>query len=368
MSETAKIQFNTQQRLFFQTLHKRVDQYFKTNEISKNGNTTMVVKTFCMFALYFVPYFLLIFNVFSSAPILLFLSVMMGFGVAGIGLSVMHDANHGSYSKNKRVNKIMSWSISLIGGHALNWQLQHNTLHHTFTNIDGHDEDIDAMGLMRFSPHAPYKKIHRFQYLYAWFFYGLMTISWVIKKDFVKLKKYETMGLLAAKNKKYTRELFILILCKMFYYTYMLVIPMLMMKQAWWQIMIGFAIIHYTGGLLLALVFQPAHVVEDIKYPLPDQSGNMENDWAVHQLYTTSNFAPNAKLLSWFVGGLNFQVEHHLFPTICHVHYKKIAPIVKQTAAEFNYPYHSQKTFVKAIATHARMLIELGKGPEVAAV
>jgi len=366
MSETSKIQFNSQQRLFFQTLHKRVDQYFKTNEISKNGNSTMVVKTFAMFALYFIPYFLLIFNVFSFTPILLFLAVLMGFGVAGIGLSVMHDANHGSYSHNKRVNKILSYSISLIGGHSLNWQLQHNTLHHTFTNIDGHDEDIDTAGLMRFSPHAPYKKVHRFQYLYAWFFYGLMTITWVVKKDFVKLAKYEKMGLLKARNKKYVPELLKLIALKAFYYVYMLVIPMLMMKISWWEILIGFFIIHYTGGMILALIFQPAHVVEDLKYPLPDTSGNMENDWAVHQLYTTSNFAPNAKFFSWFIGGLNFQVEHHLFPSICHVHYKRIAPIVRQTAEEFDYPYHSQKTFIKALGAHTRMLMQLGQQPQVA--
>lgn len=368
MSQTAKIQFNSQQRLFFQTLHKRVDNYFKTNEISKNGNSTMVIKTFAMFALYFVPYFLFIFNVFSSIPILLFLCVVMGFGVAGIGLSVMHDANHGSYSRNKKVNKILSHSISLIGGHALNWQLQHNTLHHTFTNIEGHDEDIDAKGIMRFSPHSPYKKAYRYQFIYAWFFYGLMTISWVISKDFVKLKKYEKMGLLKTKNKTYRSELIKLIGLKLFYYTYMLVIPMLLMKISWWQILIGFFIIHYTGGLLLALVFQPAHVIGDLKYPLPDSSGNMENDWAVHQLYTTSNFAPNNRILSWYVGGLNYQVEHHLFPSICHIHYKKIAPIVQQTAAEFNYPYYSKKTFIGAISAHTRMLFELGKKPKFASV
>jgi len=367
MPEASKIQFNSQQRLFYQTLHKRVEQYFKTNEIKKNGNAAMVFKTIAMFSMYFIPYFLLVFNAFSSIPIMLLLAILMGFGVAGIGLSVMHDANHGSYSSNKRTNKLLSYSINVIGGYGLNWQLQHNVLHHTFTNIEGHDGDIDADGIMRFSPNSPYKKIYRFQFIYAWFLYGLMTVSWVLKKDFVKLALYKRMGLLKARNINYSTELIKLVALKVFYYTYMLVVPMLVMNIHWWQILIGFFAIHYTGGLILAMVFQPAHVLGDLEFPLPNESGNMENDWAVHQLYTTSNFAPKARLLSWYVGGLNYQVEHHLFPSICHVHYRKIAPIVKQTAEEFNYPYYSKKTFLQAIGAHTRMLFELGKKPQLAA-
>jgi len=363
---SSNVRFNTQHRSFFQTLHTRVDQYFKTNGISKYGNGTMWFKTVIMFSLYFVPYFLMVTGVVTYVPLMLAFAIIMGIGVAGIGLAVMHDANHGSYSRSSRVNKILGYSINLIGGHYFNWQVQHNTLHHTFTNIDGHDEDIDSRGFMRFSPHAPYKKMHRLQFIYAWFLYGLMTFSWVIKKDFKQLIRYEKKGFLAMRKKKFRPELFKLIAWKLFYYTYMLVIPMLVLHVSWWQILIGFAIIHYTGGLILALVFQPAHVVEHLDFPLPDNSGNMENDWAVHQLYTTSNFAPKSFLLTWYVGGLNFQVEHHLFPTICHIHYRKISAIVKQTAEEFNYPYHSYPTFVQAIASHTRMLIKFGKKPRVA--
>lgn len=365
MLEEKRIQFNAKQRLFYQTLHKRVDEYFKTNGIVKNGNAGMVVKTIVMFTIYFTPYVLLLSNVFSNVWIMLVLSILMGIGVAGIGLSVMHDANHGSYSNNRKLNKLISYSINLIGGYSLNWQLQHNTLHHTFTNIDGHDDDLDTNGLMRFSPHTPYKKMHRFQFIYAWFLYGLMTISWVVKKDFVNLARYEKMGMLKDRKISYKKELRKLIALKAFYYGYMLVLPLLLIHAHWWQILIGFFVVHYTGGIILALIFQPAHVIEETQFPLPDTSGNMENDWAVHQLFTTANFAPKARLLSWYVGGLNYQVEHHLFPSICHVHYPKIAPIVKQTAAEFNYPYHSKKTFIGAVASHTRLLFELGRKPQI---
>ncbi|HTB06477.1 MAG TPA: acyl-CoA desaturase [Bacteroidia bacterium] len=363
MAVSPGIRFSSQQRSFFQTLHGRVDEYFKTNNLSKNGNGWMTVKTIAMFCLYFSPYFLIVFGVVTSVPLMLGLCVMMGFGIAGIGLAVMHDANHGSYSSNSKVNMLIGYSLNLIGGHYLNWQLQHNTLHHTFTNIHEHDEDIEGKGLLRFSPHSPYKKIFRFQFLYAWFFYGLLTLSWVVMKDYKQLIRYNKMGMLKARKKNFTNQFIALVAWKLFYLAYMIGIPMLVLPIAWWQILLGFVIIHFTGGLILGMVFQPAHVVEDLNFPLPDESGNIENDWAVHQLYTTANFAPKARVLSWFVGGLNYQVEHHLFPSICHQHYKHIAPIVQRTAQEFNYPYHTHRTFRGALVSHTRMLIKFGKRP-----
>ncbi len=355
------IRYNHKDRLFYTTLRKRVDEYFRNNQISKYGNYTMVLKTICMFAFYLIPYFLLIFNVFSSQMIQLLLCVLAGFGMAGIGLGVMHDANHGSYSKNPKINKLMSYSLVLIGGSPLNWQLQHNNLHHTYTNIDGVDEDIAPPGILRFSPHARYKKIHRLQIFYAWFFYGLMTIMWSITKDFKQLRRYNRMGLLATAKTEYSSHLRWIIFYKVIYYAYALLIPLLLIHAFWWQILLGYFIMHFTAGLVLALIFQPAHVVEDTRFPLPDETGNMENDWAVHQLYTTANFAPKSLLFSWYVGGLNFQVEHHLFPNICHVHYKKLSSIVKETASEFGLPYNSQPTFAGAVWSHAKMLWRFGK-------
>lgn len=327
----------------------------------------MVIKSFVMFALYFTPYFLLLSNYFSSGYVLLGLVLLMGIGMSGIGLSVMHDANHGSYSKNRFVNKLMSLSMTVIGGSSLNWQLQHNNLHHTFTNIDGHDEDIAPLGFLRFSPNADYKKIHKFQFLYAWFFYGFMTLMWALTKDFSQLKRYNSMGMLKAKNTTYDKELLKLIFSKVIYLSYTILIPLLVMNIVWWQVLLGFFIMHFTCGMILALIFQPAHVIEVAEFPKPSANNTVEDDWAVHQLKTTANFAPKSWLFSWFVGGLNFQVEHHLFPNICHVHYKKIAPIIKETAKEFNLPYHSEPTFLSALISHAKLLYTLGKGPRIVA-
>jgi len=358
---TQSIRFNNANRSFYLTAKKRVDEYFKNNNISRYGNANMVIKSIFMFTLYFTPFFLLLFNVFDSNLAQILLSILMGVGMSGIGLSIMHDANHGSYSRNQKINNLMSRSMNFIGGSSINWQLQHNNLHHTYTNIHEHDEDIAPLGFLRFEPHAPYKKIHKFQFIYAWFFYGLMTIMWATTKDFQQLARYEKMGLLAVKKTTYKKELFLLILNKMFYLGFSLALPMLVMKNPWYEILLGWSIMHFTCGMILALIFQPAHVVEETEFPLPSETGNMEDDWAAHQLKTTSNFAQKSWFFSWFVGGLNFQVEHHLFPNICHVHYKKLAPIIEQTAKEFNLPYHTKKTFIGALASHAKLLYQLGQ-------
>jgi linoleoyl-CoA desaturase len=355
------IRFDHTNRQFFMTAKKRIDDYFKNNNITRYANAQMYFKSFCMLAFYFTPYFLLLFGNFSS-PVMLGLSILMGIGMSGIGLSVMHDANHGSFSNKSIINTIFSYSMTIIGGSRITWQLQHNNLHHTFTNIEGHDEDIAPPGFMRFSPHSEHKKIHKFQYLYAWFFYGLMTLMWVTTKDFTQLLRYNKMGLLKIKKTTLGKEMVKVALSKLFYLTYTLVIPIIVIQDfAWWQVLIGFCIMQFTCGLILALIFQPAHVIPDTSYPLPTETGNIENDFAIHQMHTTANFAPNNKILSWFVGGLNYQVEHHLFPNICHIHYAKIAPILKETAKEFGVPYYSNETFTKAVFEHARLLKNLGK-------
>lgn len=360
MSATT-IRFNNANRSFYLAAKKRVDDYFKTNNISRYGDYRMVLKSIFMFTLYFTPFVLLLSNVFDSFWAQSIMWLLMGFGMSGIGLSIMHDANHGSYARNAALNALMCRSMNFIGGSSINWQLQHNTLHHTYTNIDEHDEDIAPPGFLRFSPNAPLKKVHKLQYIYAWFFYGLMTIMWATTKDFKQLKRYDKMGLLAIKKTTYKVELFKLILNKMFYLSYSLALPIILMNTPWYLVLAGWLIMHYLCGMILALIFQPAHVIDDTTFPLPDASGNMEDDWATHQLKTTLDFAQKSWLFSWFVGGLNFQVEHHLFPNICHIHYKKIAPLIKQTAEEFNLPYYTKKTFVGAVAGHAKLLYALGR-------
>lgn len=362
MSNTQIIRFNNTNRQFYTELKKRVDSYFRENKISKNGNINMYLKTIFMFAAYFVPYFLIISNTFDSKLVWFLLACVMGFAMAGIGLCVMHDANHGSYSKNVKLNRILGYlSLNILGGHSLNWRIQHNVIHHTYTNVHEVDEDIAPPGFMRFEPHAERKGIHKLQFLYAWFFYGMMTLMWSTTKDFKQLARYNRNGHIKTANSNYATELTVVIISKIVYYGYMLLPYFLVKEMTFLNWLTGFVMLHYIAGLVLAMIFQPAHVVAETEFPLPSAEGNLENHWAEHQMRTTMNFGTKDPVFSWLVGGLNYQVEHHLFPTICHVHYPKISKIVSDTAKEFNVPYLSKKTFIGALWSHEQMLYKLGR-------
>jgi linoleoyl-CoA desaturase len=346
--------------MFYKTLKQRVNAYFKENEISKYANATMVTKTVLMSLIYFVPFILLLFFI-SNPWISLLAWVMMGFGMAGLGLSVMHDANHGAYSKHEKVNKYVGYIMYFIGGSDVNWRIQHNILHHTYTNVTGMDEDINPGSILRFTPHEKLRKHHRYQHWYAWFLYGFMTMLWFLTKDYKQAIRYEKYGLTSTQRTTFRSHLIKLIIAKIAYAFVLLVLPMFLVDYSFLFVLIGFCVMQFIAGLTLACIFQPAHVVPTSDYPLPDNSGNIEADWAVSQLCNTANFAPKARLFSWYVGGLNFQVEHHLFPTICHVHYKRISEIVRETALEFNLPYYSYKTFYGALREHTKMLKMLGQ-------
>lgn len=359
------VKFTGKQHDFFTTLNQRVNAYFKSNEISKHANAEMVIKTIIMFALYFIPYAIILSAPVTNYGIYLLLCLVMGVGIGGIGLSIMHDANHGSYSSKPWVNTLLGYSLNVVGAHAFNWRIQHNVLHHTYTNVFEVDEDISPRGALRFAPESPWKKFHRFQHIYAWFLYGLMTIVWVFTKDFARLIKYQREGLVAKQKANIYAEWTILIATKVIYAAYIFVIPTLILPFPWWQIFLGFIVMHYVAGFILGIIFQPAHVVEGTEYFQPDTTGSIENTWAIHQLLTTTNFAHDNKILSWYVGGLNYQVEHHLFPNVCHVHYRNLSSIVETTAKEFGVPYKKIDTFMGALAAHGKMLKMLGEKADV---
>lgn len=359
--QNAFVRFNQKDRPeFYKTLNQRVNNYFSQKGISKHANTNMVLKTIFMFALYFTPFVLMVTGVVTGSWWILLMWVLMGFGLAGIGLSVMHDANHGAYSQNDIWNKFMSISLNFLGGYHVNWRIQHNVLHHTFTNIDGYDEDIEKKGIIRFSPNQERRRIFKFQALYAPLLYAVLTLYWVTVKDYDQVVSYNKRGLLKAQKLTFKKALFRIILFKIIYYGIIIGLP-IALGMAWWLVLIGFLILHMVGGMILALVFQSAHVLESTDFPEPDEDGVHDN-WAIHQMKTTSNFAMGNVPLTWFLGGLNHQVEHHLFPTVCHVHYPAISKIVQETAKEFDVPYLKHRTFIGAISNHFKFLHYLGIG------
>lgn len=357
--------FSTKDPLkFFRTLNSRVNSYFKDNNIKKTGNWKLHLKTIVMFAIFLTPYFFLLA---MDMPfwVYLLLNIVIGVGMAGVGMNVMHDGNHGSYSSKSWLNKFMGGSIYILAGNVYNWQVQHNVLHHTYTNIHGHDEDLEAGRIMRFTKQAEWRRFHKFQHYYSIFLYGLLTFNWAITTDFLQMKRYLKRNLSYGEFKRPIIRWTTLVITKIIYFSIWIVAPMVM-GIVWWKVVLGFLVMHYTAGVILSVVFQLAHVVEDIAYPEPNEVGEIENTWAIHQLFTTANFAPKNWLVNYYTGGLNHQVEHHLFPNISHIHYDKISKIVKETAQEFELPYMEFKTMREAVASHFKHLKELGQNPQLA--
>jgi linoleoyl-CoA desaturase len=362
MNDVFKIKFSKEKDAeFVKELKLRVNNYFKEKGITRFANPAMVVKTIMMFSILLIPYSLLVFGVVTNIWIAMLCWMGIGLGVAGIGMSVMHDANHGAYSKHKFVNKFLGRTIDLVGGNATNWKIQHNLLHHTFTNLNEIDGDIDAGALMRFNKDQKRYGFHRFQHIYAWALYGVMTIQWMTYKDFFQMLRFRKENLDKSVKRTFWKEYSIMVFAKMFYYTYMVVIPLIVLPFAWWQIILGIVLMQFTSGFTLATTFQLAHVMPSTVFPELSENLEMEENWVVHQLKTTSDFAQNSKLISWYVGGLNFQVEHHIFPNICHIHYKKIAKIVEETANDYNIVYNKIPTMFGALAEHGKLLKDLGK-------
>lgn len=346
---------------FARTLNARVNAYFKDRNLSRHANGAMVLKTVILVSLYLVPLVLMLSGVVTQAAAVITCFLLMGVGIAGIGMAVMHDANHGAYSDDARVNAFVGHLLNLIGGSAENWKVQHNILHHTYTNIEGLDADIKTFPMMRFSPFAKRRAIHRWQHIYAWFFYGLMTVSWVFLKDFKQLVDYHRSGMTNSYSTGFWLVVLRVLLLKTVYLTVTLALPIMLLPVPWQVTLGGFFLMHFIGGLILGMVFQSAHIMEVCDFPLPDGEQQMADGWHVHQLRTTTNFAPHNRVVNWYVGGLNFQVEHHLFPRICHVHYPAIAPIVRSTCEEYGIPYNSIPTFTGAVLGHGSMLRELGR-------
>jgi linoleoyl-CoA desaturase len=358
----SRVRFNNKDRPeFYKELNKQVNAYFKDRNLSKYANLNKKVKTAFMVSLYFIPLIVLLTQELTTFWPIFGAYVIMSLGMSGIGLSIMHDANHGAYSANKKVNNVLGYLINCIGGYHVTWKIQHNVLHHSFTNIHEHDEDL-AQNVMRFSPDQKRKAIFKYQAYYCTLFYGLLSIFRFAVKDLQQLLRYNKMGLLKTQGLSFPACLIELILVKSLYLTVTLIIPMIILPIDGWQVFLSFFIMHYISGLIFAFIFQPAHILEEVDFYKVDEKGSVENNWAIHEMRTTANYANGSTIFAWFIGGLNHQIEHHLFPHVCHVHYKNISKIVKATAEQYNVPYHSHKTFLGAIKSHLTLMNQLGTG------
>jgi len=353
----AKVSFQHRNTTFYDDLKVAVDGYFKERKIKSTGNYRLYTKLFVLITATVALYVFLVF--FNTGVVMGLLgSGLLGFTLACIGFNVMHDACHGSYSDKKWINETLGLSLNVMGGNAFIWKQKHNIIHHTYTNIDGIDDDIAKMPFIRQCPTQSRLGMHRYQHFYSIFLYSLSSIMWVFMFDFLKYFKGKVQSTTIAKMD--SKEHIIFWVSKLFYLVVYITLPIYMVGWQYW--LVGFLTLHAVMGITLAMVFQLAHVVEITHFEeAKNENLKVENEWAVHQVITTANFATENKVVSWFLGGLNFQVEHHLFPKVSHVHYPQISKILKAHCEKYQIRYNNFSTMTEAIVSHFRFMKQLGR-------
>lgn len=342
---------------FSRVLRERVNTYFKERKISTNANTEMIVRSVLIVLAWFGTYALL---VFGNLPVAVTYPVwgLLGALIALVCVNIGHDAIHGAYTKKKWLKDLLCHSFNINGASAYMWKISHNHAHHNYTNIHGHDEDIAPGDFFRISPTTKLRSFHRFQKYYAFIFYTFATFSWVFAKDYVQFFQNKINNYDGHDHPR--REYFLLFFYKAINYSIYLVVPMLLMPYSWLQILGGYLIMHAVSGFYLAIIFMLAHAVEEVHFPLPNDKGVIADDWVIHQMHTTANFSTKSWLAGFLTGGLNTQIEHHLFANICSVHYRGISKIVADTSLEYGVPYYDIPSFGAAIASHYRFLKNIG--------
>lgn len=341
-----------------QELTARVDDYFAREGIDPRGGGRMLAKT-AWLGLWIVGSYLLLLLVANSWWTAVPLAISLGLGLAGAGFCVMHDGGHGAYSRKKWVNSLMARTLDLMGGSSYFWNQKHNVVHHSFTNVDGIDDDIDSRPFVRMGPTQPRYWFHRWQHWYVLPLVGLFFIpKWGFIDDFVSWIRGK-LGSHAIPRPGFSDGL-VLLLGKASLVTWSLVIPLLLHPVL--PVLVCYLVMAATWGITLALVFQLAHAVEGTAFEaLPPPGQRLQRSFFEHQLATTANFSPRSRVLTWYTGGLNYQVEHHLFPKICHLHYPAIAPIVREVCRERGLPYHSNDTLWQALQAHLRFMVRMGR-------
>ncbi|RYY36731.1 MAG: acyl-CoA desaturase [Sphingobacteriaceae bacterium] len=353
----SKISFNNAGSPFFKSLKGKINTYFTENQLSRTGGSRLFLKGLFISAVTLGLYITLVFFTPSTLPAIL-LCCLFGASLAAIGFNIMHEGGHQSFSKYKWINELSAYSLNCLGGTIHFWKQKHNIDHHTYTNIDGMDHDI-SVKFMRMSKEQPKYWYHKFQQFYWVLLYGVSYIAWILYQDFEKYFSGK-MGQASKVMKLSTKEHLIFWTTKTCYIFFYIILPVIMV--GWADALLGFVIAAVVCGFCISVVFQLAHAVEETNFPVPCvETNKIEEEWAIHQISTTANFATRNKVISWFLGGLNFQVEHHLFPGISHIHYPQINKLVKETCTEFNVAYFEHRTMVQAFFSHLVYIKKLGQ-------
>lgn len=341
---------------FRQVLCRRVDEYFARTGRRPRDCPRMYAKSAIILVVCAAVYGVLV-VVAGVWWLAIPLAILLGLTLAAVAFNIQHDGSHGAYSNRRWVNKLAALTLDLLGGSSYVWARKHNSIHHSYTNVAGHDDDVNVGLLGRLAPQQRRLKFHRFQHFYLWFLYGFLPMKWHLLDDFRDVLTGRIGGHRFPRPRGW--DLVIFIGGKAMFFSLAFGLPMLV--NPWWRVLVLYGIASFVQGLTLSAVFQMAHCVEGTEFPQPRaETGRIASSWAAHQVQTTADFAPGSRLLTWLVGGLNFQIEHHLLPHVCHVHYPALANVVQETCHEFALKYRTFKSLAEGLVSHYRWLRQMG--------
>jgi len=347
--------------VFSRELSRRVDEYFAQIHASRHANVEMILKTVLGLALWIASYYWLMVGGVTPLSVI-WLYATHGFAQLFMAFNIAHDANHGAYSSSKRINRLLGCAFDVVGVSSYVWRLMHNDSHHSFVNIRGADTTLISGNIFRFSPRDRRRPLHRYQHLYAPVLYSLSTLDWVMAKDYRWLRWRAFGNRIIIKHP--LGELLVLFAGKIFYYGYTLVAPLLLLPVRWYTVLLGFTVMHLFLGFTISLIFQPNHFNEGSTFPEAGDNGRIANDYIKHIFDTTADYARGNPVAIWLLGGLNLHVIHHMFPQICHVHYRRLTELVRATARDHGLVYRERKSIAAAFSAHLKWLKQLGNTDE----
>ena len=350
---------------FYQTVKLRVDDHFRQTGKTRLADGTVLLKAVVFGGLIAGSYALILLHPFPDWT-LLPLAFVFGVATLLMAINIGHDAAHHVLFRSPFWNDfVQAASFSLLGVSAYLWQMRHTKSHHIFPNVNGCDIDIDENPVLRLSPNQPWRWRFQFQHRYAPFAYIFVVLHTIVWQDFAYLFKRRLANMTDISHPPHQYAIFAL--CKALYFAVVLAVPMLLLPLPWWQTLLGFLAMNAVASLVFVFLLIGTHFSEATEFPVVASDGTVGRTWAIHNLVTACDWSPHSRLAHFFVGGVNAHASHHLFPKVSHAHYRAIARIIEDTAAEFGVPYN-KLTLPGIVRSHFRFLRNMGRRTVLAEV
>jgi linoleoyl-CoA desaturase len=277
-----------------------------------------------------------------SSEVVMIELTLLGFFLFLGGTHVLHEGTHGNLSRRPAINRgfvmLYEWIACFS---ADQYRLRHLSLHHAQPNVGQLDNDLHAKDLLRFSPAFPHRPYHRFQFIYAPLLYslGIIQIAWI--EDFKRLLTSRLAGHPHAPWR--LRDIVRQVSAKLTHFAVFIGIPLTLYPTG--SVLLAYLYVYLIGSLGIALIFQVTHVNTMVEFPSVDKTHLLKKDWYEHQIATAINYAPESQLALFLTGGVNLQIEHHLFPDIPANRYAEVGEKVKEITEKYGQNYNSGSFF-----------------------